>query len=75
MTFSADGQGPKFRLFTQVTSKKFRLRLRRGQICRKLNPCALFGVRDNAITLYADVRGGLKIFVSLISRTQMTLYY
>ena len=59
MTFSADGQGPKFRLFTQVTSKIFRLRLRRGQICRKLNPCALFGVRDNAITLYADVREGI----------------
>ena len=33
-----------------------RLELGRGQICTKLNPYAFFGVRDNAIMVYADVK-------------------
>ena len=53
---STDRQGPKFRLIAQVASKLFRLELKRGQICTKLNPCASFGVRDKAMKDYADVR-------------------
>ena len=37
-----------------------RLELGRGQICTKLNPYAFFGVRDNAMTDYADVREHFK---------------
>ena len=58
MSCSADRhwQGPEFRLIAQVTSKICRLELRKGQISTKLNLCAFFGVRDNAMTVYADVR-------------------
>ena len=45
-------------LFSRSSRAKVsaRLELGRGQICTKLNPYAFFGVRDNSMTVYADVR-------------------
>ena len=66
MTCPEDRQEPKFLLIIEETSNVFKLELGRGQICTKLNPCAFSGVRDNSMTVYADVRE-FQIFTSLIS--------
>ena len=59
-----------------MTSKICRLELRRGQISIELNPCAFFGVRDNAMTVYAlaDVKESVSDTgaIKSIRRSQVT---
>ena len=52
--FCISSEAKKFLLVAQVMSKILKFEFGRDQI--KLNPCVSFRVKDNTITVFADVR-------------------
>ena len=71
MTCSADRQGPKFRLITQVTSKIFRLEMRRGQICTRSRIHVQMTIQRTSLVSWNDLTvlivKSLKVSLLLLS--------